>query len=53
MTDSAGTKHEAVVMRDMLPEERPLIVAVKDGLDTEICVRLDPTGNIPLSWRLK
>ncbi len=52
MTDAGGQRHEAVVVRDALPEERPVVAVMRDVLGTQVFLRHDPTGKLPLSWRL-
>lgn len=52
MTDDMGIVHEAVVVRDTKPEERPIIATMRDGRDTEVFLRYDPDGNQKMSWRM-
>ena len=53
ITDANGYTHEAIVFRDVRVDERPFIVQMKDGRDTQVLVILDVTGMTPMSWRLR
>lgn len=53
VVDDTGRKHEAIVVRDVTAEERPVIVAMKDGYGTERVTTFDATGKRPRSWALK
>jgi len=51
MTDGEGITHEVMPIRDVVPEERPIVATMRDGRDTEVFLRYDSEGKVPWSWR--